>query len=136
MEAVTPPAAILPSQEGTAASVALAVYGDRSRIKNVTIYNSGADMSLTKGRRLPIANVQPYGERGRLQLLPRHLCVHFAPRRCSGDRGLAPPPVTCSAHVEEEAVDTRCGVGMGLADDRMYGSADPVEHRGPAVARW
>lgn len=48
MEAVTPPTAILPSPEGTAASVALAVYGDRSRIKNVTIYNAGADMSITK----------------------------------------------------------------------------------------
>ena len=46
MEAVTPPAAILPSPEGTAASVALAVYGDRSKIKNVTIYNSGADLQV------------------------------------------------------------------------------------------
>lgn len=47
MEAVTPPAANLPSAEGTAASVALAVYGDRSKIKNVTIYNAGSDISVT-----------------------------------------------------------------------------------------
>ncbi|MFI5696393.1 hypothetical protein ACIA58_31340 [Kribbella sp. NPDC051586] len=46
MEAVTPPAANLPSPEGTAASVALVVYGDRSKIKNVTIYNAGADISI------------------------------------------------------------------------------------------
>lgn len=49
MEAVTPPASALPSPEETAASVALAVYGDRSKIKNVTIYNSGADMSIRAG---------------------------------------------------------------------------------------
>lgn len=54
MEAVTPPAAILPSPEGTAASVALVVYGDRSRIGNVTIYNSGADMSITAGGGDPV----------------------------------------------------------------------------------
>lgn len=54
MEAVTPPAATLPSPEGTAASVALAVYGDRSRIKNVTIYNSGADMSIMKAADEPV----------------------------------------------------------------------------------
>lgn len=47
MQAVTPPTAILPTPEGTAASVALAVYGDRSKINNVTIYNSGAEMAIT-----------------------------------------------------------------------------------------
>jgi len=49
MEAVTPPAAILPTPEGTAASVALAVYGDRSKTKNVTIYNASADMAIPTG---------------------------------------------------------------------------------------
>jgi len=51
MEALTPPASVLPSPEGTSASVALAVYGDRSKIKNITIYNSGADMSIAAGGR-------------------------------------------------------------------------------------
>lgn len=46
IEAVTPPAAILPSSEGTSASVALVVYGDRSKIKNVNIYNAGTDLSI------------------------------------------------------------------------------------------
>lgn len=49
MEAVTPPTAILPSSEGTSASVALVVYGDRSKIKNVTIYNAGNDISIKDG---------------------------------------------------------------------------------------
>jgi hypothetical protein len=55
IEAITPASATVPSPEATTASVFVAVYGDRSMIKNVTINNAaeGAIVNLADTKQRP-----------------------------------------------------------------------------------
>ena len=49
LHAATPPSATVPSPEATTASVHVAVYGDRSMIKNVTINNAAEGATVNVG---------------------------------------------------------------------------------------
>lgn len=55
LEAVTGPDGRVPSSAATDNSVAVAIYGDRSRIKNLTVYSAGGDISFdtAPGERVP-----------------------------------------------------------------------------------
>lgn len=53
LESVTPSAALVPSREATSASVSVVIYGDRGKIKNLTINNAAKASSIATAQPEP-----------------------------------------------------------------------------------